>query len=142
MKTRQEDFRMLCNGYSYCISGSSSTKWTFPPLERGRKKKKKKGSIRPLSPPLPRCAAHLLEAKLQEIRFTAARRFYCICSDCFFYISSRLQLTASLEEQMSQRSATIHPNNSLGGQSHRSQQPRGLYNWHEKSTFLMSRRII
>lgn len=134
---------MLCNGYSYRTSGSGSAKWTFPPLKNKNLKKKNKKHLPPqLPPPLPRYTGRLLEAKLQEIRFTAARSFYYICSECFFYISSRLQLAASLEEQMSWGWVTIHPNHSLGGQSRRSRQPRGLYNWHEKSTFLMSRRII
>lgn len=75
---------------------------------------------------------------LQAIRFTAANLLCCSCGDRFFSIGSSPRLPAPLQEQMSRRSATIHPNSSLGGQSRR----RRLCHCHEKSTFVMSRRII
>lgn len=108
-------------------------KWTFQPLEGT---KKKRGGEKAFGP-----SAHLpcmRGRSLQAIRFTAASRLRCSCGDRFFSIRSSPQLPAPLQEQMSRRSATIHPNSSLGGQSRR----RGLCHCHEKWTFVMSRRII
>lgn len=101
-----------------------------------RRHQKKKGGEKAFGP-----SAHLpcmRGRSLQAIRFTAASRLRCSCGDRFFSIRSSPQLPAPLQEQMSRRSATIHPNSSLGGQSRR----RGLCHCHEKWTFVMSRRII